>query len=82
MTRIGLLPGDDVTPLLQSRTVLLDTYALAPTIAALGTEVGKLPIVADVEAEVDSASLTQVQHLVLPMAFARRMTVNRNRPRS
>ena len=36
-TTIGLLPGDDVTPLFQARTVLLDTYALAPTIAALGT---------------------------------------------
>ena len=31
-------------------------------------------IVADVEAEVESASLNQVQHLVLPMAFARRLT--------
>jgi sugar/nucleoside kinase (ribokinase family) len=30
-TTIGLLPGDDLTPLLQARTVLLDTYALAPT---------------------------------------------------
>ena len=72
-TRIGLLPGDDVTPLLQSRTVLLDTYALAPTIAGLGADVSELSIVADVEAEVDSDSLEQVQHLVLPMAFARRL---------
>jgi sulfofructose kinase len=73
-TRIGLLPGDDVTPLLQSRTVLLDTYALAPTITALGSEVNRVLVVADVEAEVESASLEQVQHLVLPMAFARRLT--------
>jgi sulfofructose kinase len=73
-TRIGLLPGDDVTPLLQSRTVLLDNYALAPTITALGSEVNRVLVVADVEAEVESASLEQVQHLVLPMAFARRLT--------
>ena len=73
-TRIGLLPGDDVTPLLQSRTLLLDTYALAPVIAALGTDISQVLIVADVEAEVDSVSLKQVQHLVLPMTFARRMT--------
>ena len=33
-----------------------------------------MPIVGDVEAEVESASLKQVQHLVLPMAFARRLT--------
>jgi sugar/nucleoside kinase (ribokinase family) len=72
-TRIGLLPGDDVTPLLQSRTVLLDTYALAPTITALGADLSEVPIVADVEAEVESNSLEQVQHLVLPMAFARRL---------
>jgi sugar/nucleoside kinase (ribokinase family) len=73
-TTIGLLPGDDVTPLLQARTVLLDTYALAPTIAALGSDVNRVLIVADIEAEVDSASLNQVQHLVVPMAFARRLT--------
>ena len=73
-TRIGLLPGDDVTALLQSRIVLLDTYALASTISAFGAEVGELPIVADVEADVDPNSLAQVQHLVLPMAFARRLT--------
>jgi sugar/nucleoside kinase (ribokinase family) len=73
-TRIGLLPGDDVTPLLQSRTVLLDTYALAPTIAALGVDTSGVPIVADVEGEVESNSLDQVQHLVLPMPFARRLT--------
>jgi sugar/nucleoside kinase (ribokinase family) len=72
-TRIGLLPGDDVTPLLQSRTVLLDTYALAPTITALGADLSEVPIVADVEAEVESNSLEHVQHLVLPMAFARRL---------
>jgi sugar/nucleoside kinase (ribokinase family) len=74
MTTIGLLPSDDVTPLLQARTVLLDRYALAPTIAALGTDVNRVLIVADVEAEVESAALNQVQHLVLPMAFARRLT--------
>lgn len=73
-TRIGLLPGDDVTALLQSRIVLLDTYALASTISAFGAEVGELPIVADVEADVEPNSLAQVQHLVLPMAFARRLT--------
>ena len=73
-TRIGLLPGDDVTALLQSRIVLLDTYALASTISAFGAEVGKLPIVADVEADVEPNSLAKVQHLVLPMAFARRLT--------
>jgi sulfofructose kinase len=73
-TRIGLLPGDDVTPLLQSRTVLLDTYALASTIAALGADTSEVPIVADVEAEVEPNSLNHVQHLVLPIAFARRMT--------
>ena len=73
-TRIGLLPGDDVTALLQSRTVLLDTYALASTISAFGAELGELPIVADVEADVESNSLAHVQHLVLPMAFARRLT--------
>jgi sugar/nucleoside kinase (ribokinase family) len=73
-TRIGLLPGDDVTPLLLSRTVLLDTYALATTVAALGTDVSEISIVADVEGEVDSDSLKKVQHLVLPMAFARRLT--------
>lgn len=73
-TRIGLLPGDEVTALLQSRTVLLDTYALASTISAFGAEVGELPIVADVEADVEPNSLAQVQHLVLPMAFARRLT--------
>jgi sugar/nucleoside kinase (ribokinase family) len=73
-TLIGLLPGDDVTPLLLSRTVLLDTYALAPTVAALGTDVSEISIVADVEGEVDSDSLKKVQHLVLPMAFARRLT--------
>ena len=54
--------------------MLLDTYALAPTIEALGTDRSRVAIVADVEAEVDSVSLNQVQHLVLPMAFARRMT--------
>jgi sugar/nucleoside kinase (ribokinase family) len=74
MTTIGLLPGDDVTPLLQARTVLLDRYALAPILAALGPERSQVAIVADVEAEVDSASLNYVQHLVLPMAFARRLT--------
>ncbi len=73
-TRIGLLPGDDVTALLQSRIVLLDTYALASTISAFGDEVGELPIGADVEADVEPNSLAQVQHLVLPMAFARRLT--------
>jgi sulfofructose kinase len=73
-TRIGLLPGDDMTPLRRSRTVLLDTYALAPTIAALRADISEVPIVADVEAEVESKSLNQVQHLVLPMAFARRLT--------
>ena len=73
-TTIGLLPGDDVTPLFQARTVLLDTYALAPTIAALGSDANRVLIVADVEAEVESASLSQVQHLVVPMAFARRLT--------
>ena len=73
-TRIGLLPGDDVTPLLQARTVLLDTYTLSPTITALGSDVNRVLIVSDVEAEVESASLKQVQHLVLPMAFARRLT--------
>ena len=77
MTTIGLLPEDDVTPLLQARTVLLDTYTLAPTVAALGSEVSRVLIVADVEAEVESASLAQVQHLVLPMAFARRLTGER-----
>ncbi|HEX5384541.1 MAG TPA: PfkB family carbohydrate kinase, partial [Propionibacteriaceae bacterium] len=73
-TTIGLLPGDDLTPLLQARTVLLDTYALAPTMTALGRDVSRVLIVADVEAEVESASLRQVQHLVLPMAFARQLT--------
>jgi sulfofructose kinase len=73
-TTIGLLPGDDVTPLLQARTVLLDTYALAPTVNALGSDANRVLIVADVEAEVESVSLKQVQHLVLPMAFARRLT--------
>ncbi len=73
-TRIGLLPGDDVTPLLQARTVLLDTHTLSPTITALGSDVNRVLIVSDVEAEVESASLKQVQHLVLPMAFARRLT--------
>ena len=73
-TRIGLLPGDDVTPLLQARTVLLDTYTLLPTIAALGTRREPGAHRCDVEAEVESASLKQVQHLVLPMAFARRLT--------
>jgi sugar/nucleoside kinase (ribokinase family) len=73
-TTIGLLPGDDVTPLLQARTVLLDTYALAPTMTALGSDVNRVLVVADVEAEVESASLRQVQHLVLPMAFARQLT--------
>jgi len=73
-TRIGLLPGDDVTPLLQSRTVLVDRYAVAHTIAALGAHISEVSIVADVEAEVESNSLEQVQHLVLPMAFARRLT--------
>jgi sugar/nucleoside kinase (ribokinase family) len=68
-----LLPGDDVTPLLLSRTVLLDNYALAATIAALGSGMSEVPIVADVEAEVEPSSLEQVQHLVLPMAFARRL---------
>jgi sulfofructose kinase len=77
MTTIGLLPEDDITPLLQARTVLLDTYTLAPTVAALGSEVSRVLIVADVEAEVESASLAQVQHLVLPMAFARRLTGER-----
>jgi sugar/nucleoside kinase (ribokinase family) len=77
MTTIGLLPDDDVTPLLQARTVLLDTYTLPPTVAALGSEVSRVLIVADVEAEVESASLAQVQHLVLPMAFARRLTGER-----
>jgi sulfofructose kinase len=74
VTTIGLLPGDDVTPLLRARTVLLDRYALGPTVAALGTESSRVVMIADVEAEVDSASLDEVQHLVLPMAFARRMT--------
>jgi sugar/nucleoside kinase (ribokinase family) len=73
-TRIGMLPGDDVTPLLQSRTVLLDNYALAPTVEALGTDVSEIAIVADVEEEVESNSLKKVQHLVLPIAFARRLT--------
>ncbi|HEY6686683.1 MAG TPA: PfkB family carbohydrate kinase [Propionibacteriaceae bacterium] len=73
-TTIGLLPGDDVTPLLQARTVLLDTYALAPTMTALGSDVNRVLVVADVEAEVESAPLRQVQHLVLPMAFARQLT--------
>jgi sugar/nucleoside kinase (ribokinase family) len=73
-TTIGLLPGDDVTPLLQARTVLLDTYALAPTMTALGSDVNRVLVVADVEAEVESAALKQVQHLVLPMAFARQLT--------
>ena len=73
-TTIGLLPGDDLTPLFQARTVLLDTYALAPTMTALGSDVNRVLIVADVEAEVESASLRQVQHLVLPMAFARQLT--------
>jgi sugar/nucleoside kinase (ribokinase family) len=73
-TTIGLLPGDDLTPLLQARTVLLDTYALAPTMTALGSDVNRVLIVADVEAEVETASLRQVQHLVLPMAFARQLT--------
>lgn len=73
-TTIGLLPGDDVTPLLQARTLLLDTYALAPTINALGSDVNRVLIVADVEGEVESDSLEQVQHLVLPMAFARQLT--------
>jgi sugar/nucleoside kinase (ribokinase family) len=73
-TTIGLLPGDDVTPLLQARTVLLDTYALAPTMTALGSDANRVLVVADVEAEVESASLRQVQHLVLPMAFARQLT--------
>ena len=72
VTTIGLLPGDDLTPLLHARIVLLDTYALAPTIAALGTDGSRVVIVADVEADVDSVSLEQVQHLVLPMPFARR----------
>jgi sulfofructose kinase len=74
VTTIGLLPGDDIRPLRQARTVLLDTYALAPAVEALGRDVNRVLIVADVEAEVDSASLKQVQHLVLPMAFARRLT--------
>ena len=74
VTTIGLLPGDDVSPLLQARTVLLDTYALAPTMTALGSESSRVLVVADIEAEVDSASLKHVQHLVLPMAFARRLT--------
>ena len=73
-TTIGLLPGDDLTPLFQARTVLLDTYALAPTMTALGSDVNRVLIVADVEAEVETASLRQVQHLVLPMAFARQLT--------
>jgi sugar/nucleoside kinase (ribokinase family) len=77
VTTIGLLPGDDLTPLLDARIVLLDTYALAPTIAALGTDGSRVVIVADVEADVDSASLEQVQHLVLPMPFARRLTGRR-----
>jgi sugar/nucleoside kinase (ribokinase family) len=72
-TTIGLLPGDGVTPLFQARTVPLDTYALAPTIAALGSDANQVLIVADVEGEVESASLNQVQHLVVPMAFARRL---------
>jgi sugar/nucleoside kinase (ribokinase family) len=74
VTTIGLLPGDDLTPLLHARIVLLDTYALAPTMAALGTDGSRVVIVADVEAEVDPASLKQVQHLVVPMPFARRTT--------
>jgi sugar/nucleoside kinase (ribokinase family) len=36
--------------------------------------VNRVLVVADVEAEVESASLKQVQHLVLPMAFARQLT--------
>jgi sugar/nucleoside kinase (ribokinase family) len=74
LTTIGLLPGDDLTPLHHARVVLLDTYALAPTMAALGTDGSRVVIVADVEAEVDAASLEQVQHLVVPMPFARRTT--------
>ena len=62
--------------------MLLDNYALAPTIAALGTDVSRVVIVADVEAEVESVSLEQVQHLVLPMPFARRLTEEGNRLRS
>ena len=71
-TRIGMLPGDDVTPLLQSRTVLLDNYALAPTVAALGTDVSELAIVADVEEEVESNSLSATSGAA--DGFARRLT--------
>jgi sugar/nucleoside kinase (ribokinase family) len=74
VTTIGLLPGDDATPLLQARIVLLDKYALAPTLTALGTARSEVVIVADVEAQVDRASLEQVQHLVMPIAAARQLT--------
>jgi sulfofructose kinase len=54
--------------------VLLDTYALVPTLAALGPAASQVAIVADVEAEVDSAALHQVQHLVLPMSLGRQLS--------
>ncbi|HEU4909903.1 MAG TPA: PfkB family carbohydrate kinase [Propionibacteriaceae bacterium] len=73
-TTIGLLPGDDITPLLQARIVLLDNYALVPTLAALGPAASQVVIVADVEAQVDSAALHQVQHLVLPMSLGRQLS--------
>lgn len=74
LTTVGLLPGDDITPLLQARIVLLDTHALVPTLAALGSAASQVPIVADVEAEIDSAALQQVQHLVLPMSLGRQLS--------
>jgi len=74
LTTIGLLPGDDITPLLQARIVLLDTHALVPTLAALGPAASQVVIVADVEAEVDPAALHQVQHLVLPIALGRQLS--------
>ena len=73
-TTIGLIPGDDVAPLLEAQVVLLDTHGLTPTLTALGTARSELVIVADVEGQVESASLEQVQHLVLPMAAARELS--------
>lgn len=78
VTTVGLSPGDDVTALRQARVVLLDKYALAPAVAALGTALNEVMIVADVEAEVDWAALQQVQHLVLPMAAARQLSGERD----
>jgi sugar/nucleoside kinase (ribokinase family) len=74
LTTLGLLPDDDITPLLQARIVLLDTHALVPTLAALGPAASQVVIVADVEAEVDPAALHQVQHLVLPIALGRQLS--------